>query len=58
MSLVCNVHPALMMQGKVKEVYKEIHNALGPSTIKDCFLVNIDFHNDIIFEKAMHCLQT
>ena len=55
MSLVCNVHPALMMQGKVKEVYKEIHNALGPSTIKDCFLVNIDFHNDTIFEKAMHC---
>ena len=56
MSLVCNVHPLMMMQGKVKSVFKEIHDALGTSCIKECFLVDIDFRNESLFEKALHCL--
>ena len=34
LSLVCNVHPLMMMQGKVKSVFKEIHDALGTDVIK------------------------
>ena len=56
LSLVCNVHPLMMMQGKVKSVFKEIHNALGTGVIKECFMVDIDFRNDSLFEKALHCL--
>ena len=57
LSLICNVH-LLMMQGKVKSVFKEIHNVLGTSVIKECFMVDIDFCNDSLFEKALHCLTT
>ena len=56
LSLVCNVHPLMMMQGKVKSVFKEIHDALGTGVIKECFMVDIDFRNDSLFEKALHCL--
>ena len=55
LSLVCNVHPLMMMQGKVKSVFKEIHDALRPGVIKECFMVDIDFRNDSLFEKALHC---
>ena len=37
LSLVCNVHPLMMIQGKVKSVFKEIHDALGTGVIKECF---------------------
>ena len=57
LSLICNVD-LLMMQGKVKSVFKEIHNVLGTSVIKECFMVDIDFCNDSLFEKALHCLTT
>ena len=33
-SSVWNVHPLMMMQGKVKSVFKEIHDALGTDVIK------------------------
>ena len=56
LSLVCNAHSLMMMQGKVKSVFKEIHGALGTSVIKECFMVNIDFSNDSLFEEALHCL--
>ena len=61
LSLTCNVHLS-MMQGKVKSVFKEIHNVLGTSVIKECFMVgfmvDVDFCNDSLFEKALHCLTT
>ena len=56
LSLVCNVHLLMMMQGKVKSVFKEIHNTLGIGVIKECFMVDIDFCYDSSFEKALHCL--
>ena len=46
----------MMMRGKVKSVFKEIHDALGKGVIKECFMVDIDFRNDSFFEKALHCL--
>ena len=42
LSLVCNFHP-LMMQRKVKKIFKEIHDTLGTGVIKECFIVDIDF---------------
>ena len=44
------------MQEKNKSVFKEIHNALGTGVVKKCFMVDIDFCNDFLFEKALHCL--
>ena len=55
-SLVCHVHPMMMFQRKVKDVRQEIHNALGPSIIKDCFTTDIDFHNQSFIYKAIICL--
>ena len=56
LSLVSTVHPLMMMQGKVKSVFKEIHDALGTGIIKECFMVNIGFRNGSLFEKALNCL--
>ena len=55
-SLLCHVHPLLMMQRKIVETFKEIHDALGPKAIKECFLVNVEFRNQTIVEKALFCL--
>ena len=54
-SLVCHAHP-MMFQRKVKDVWKEIHDAFGSSTIKDCFTTDIDFHNESFIYKAITCL--
>ena len=56
LSLVCSVHLLMMMQRKVESVFKEILNVLGTSVIKERFMVDIDFCNDSLFEKALHCL--
>ena len=56
LSLVCNVHLLMMMQRKVESVFKEILNVLGTSVIKERFMVDIDFCNDSLFEKALHGL--
>ena len=46
----------MMMQVKVKSVFKEIHDALGTGVIKECFMVDTDLCNDSLFKKALHCL--
>ena len=51
-SLVCYAHP-MMFQRKVKDVWKEIHDAFGSSTIKDCFTTDTDFHNESFIYKAI-----
>ena len=55
-SLVCNVHPTMMFQRKVKDVFQEIHDTIGTNAIKDCFLVDVDFRNESFIFKAIHCL--
>ena len=55
-SSVWNVHPLMMMQEKVKRVFKEIRDALGTDVIKECFTVDVDFHNDSLFKNALHFL--
>ena len=55
-TFLCNVHPLMMLQGKVKELCQEIHNSLGKRKISDCFLVDVDFRNESFPVKAMKCL--
>ena len=40
-SLVCNVHPTMMFQRKIKDVFQEIHDSIGTNAIKECFLVDL-----------------
>ena len=54
--LVCHVHPMIMFQRKVKDVWQEIQDAFGTSTIKDCFITDIDFCNYSFIYKAITCL--
>ena len=55
-SLVCNVHPTMMFQRKIKDVFQEIYDSIGTNAIKECFLVDIDFRNESFIFKAIHCL--
>ena len=56
-ALTCNVHPLMMMmQRKVKEVFRLVHDALGSNKVKDCFLTEIDFANEDFITKAITCL--
>ena len=55
-SLVCHVHSMMMFQRKVKDVWEEIHDAFGTSTIKDCSITDIDFRNESLIYKAITCL--
>ena len=55
-SLICNVHPMMMFQRKVKQVWQEIHDAFGTNTIKDCFITDEDFQNESFICKAVNCL--
>ena len=38
----------MMMQGKVKSLFKEDHDALGTDVIKECFMVDIDLKESYI----------
>ena len=55
-SLVCNVHPLMMFQDKVKEIYQKIHNGLAVNKIKECFLVEVDLQNETFIYKAIQCI--
>ena len=55
-SLVCNVHPLMMFQRKVKDVFQLIHDSLGKERLVDCFLVDVDFAREDFITKAIKCL--
>ena len=40
--LLCNIHPYMMFQRK--EFCQELHDMIGKNRIKECFLVDTDFH--------------
>ena len=54
-ALICNIHP-LMMQKKVKEVFRLIHDTVGSDKVKECFLTDIDLANEDFITKAITCL--
>ena len=35
-SMVCNIHPLMMMQHKVKQMFQVIHDKIGNNKIKNC----------------------
>ena len=53
--LLCNVHPLMMIQNKIKELCIKIHDELGKKKIKDCFLVDVEFHSESFIVKALKC---
>ena len=55
-ALTCNVHPLMMMQRKVKEVFRVLHDTIGADKLKHCFLSDVDFANDDFITKAILCL--
>ena len=57
-SLVCNIHPLMMFQRQVKKVFQIIHDAIGNAKIKECFLVDVEFHYESFIVKAITCLSS
>ena len=55
-TLLCNVHPLMMFQAKMKEIYHDIHNSLGNKAIVECFLVDIEFKHESFVIKSLKCL--
>ena len=55
-TLLCNVHPLMMFQGKLKKVFQQIHDLIGNHKIKECFLVDTDFHSESFIWKSIRCL--
>ena len=55
-ALTCNVHPLMMMQRKVKDVFRVLHDTIGADKLQQCFLSDVDFANDDFITKAIHCL--
>ena len=44
-ALTCNVHPLMMMQKKVKDVFCLLHDTISGEKLKQCFLNIVDFTN-------------
>lgn len=55
-ALTCNIHPLMMMQRKVKEVFRLLHDMIGADKVKECFLTDIDLVNDDFITKSITCL--
>ena len=55
-SLLCNIHPLMMFQRQVKDVFQSVHDTLGKDRIVECFLVDVDFANEDFISKAIKCL--
>ena len=55
-SLVCNVHPLMMFQQKIKEVFQLLYDTLHKDRLVDCFLVDVDFAWEDFITKALKCL--
>ena len=55
-TLLCNVHPLMMFQGKMKELCQDIYNSLGSKKITECFLVDVEFKNELFVIKSLKCL--
>ena len=55
-TLLCNVHPLMMFQGKIKELYQQIHDSLGNWKMNECFLVDIEFKDQLFIVKSLNRL--
>ena len=57
-SLVCNTHPLMMMQRKVKQLFQGVHDKIGNNEISKCFFVDVDFKSESFPLKAIRCLMS
>ena len=57
-SVTYNMHVLIMFQRKAEKVFQDIHDILGHTKIKDCFLINIDFKKQAFIVKALKCLSS
>ena len=55
-ALTCNIQPLMMMQRKVKEVFRLLHDTIGADKVKECFLTDIDLANEDFVTKSITCL--
>ena len=54
--LLCNAHPRMMFQGKIKELCQQIHDSLRNRKINECFLGDIGFKKQAFIIKSLNCL--
>ena len=55
-TILCNVHPLMMFQAKVKTLCQMLHETLGNEKISNCFMVDVEFRNESFVIKAIQCL--
>lgn len=55
-TLLCNIHPLMMFQTKLKELYNDIQQSFGSKKLDECFTVDVDFKNENFVLKAIKCL--
>ena len=55
-TLLCNVHPLMMRQGRIKQLCQLIQDTVGRQKITECFLVDIKFKNESVVIKVVKCL--
>ena len=55
-TLLCNIHPLMLFQSKLKEFYDEIQKTFGTKKLDDCFTVDVDFKDENLILKAIKCL--
>lgn len=46
-SLLCNVHPLMMFDWKIKELCQKLHDCVGGENLADCFLVMLTFEENL-----------
>lgn len=54
--ILCNIHPLMLFQRKIKEMCQQIHDKLGKEKLSDCFMVDVEFRNESFVMKAIKCL--
>ena len=55
-AVICNIHPLMMFQTKIKELCQQIHDSFGKNKLNDCFLVDVEYRNESFIIKAIKCL--
>ena len=55
-TLLCNIHPLMLFQNKMKEFYGGIQQSFGTKKLDECFTVDIDFKDENFVLKAIKCL--
>lgn len=54
---LCNIDPLMMLQGKIIELCREIHNSLGKSRIGECLVADVELRNQSLIMKFLKHLR-